>query len=344
MNALLEFFRTVDFSALAQKALSLLDTANPCFVALVLGVLTLLGSKMAAPYPALMSWGLRLGAAAFLGHLGYSCFTLGGLPSEQVVPVLVRSLVAAGAVLAPVWTVLPVLAFVHGRLRLALAAFLGYVAYECISLGGPEADGVPALALRGALAAGLALVVAWIFQPFLDFFSVNLLGWRRESAAKPDAAVAPRGEGRPAIPRSHNDDQRPCPAPPPEADPRHRRRRARLKAELCYTLHEGLIGDRFTREMFGEFLDRYLADHHEPEQVEEYVRELELIIRQYAGGAVAAAEPATLTDLTRWLLDEQERIHSLERDEGRRRTRLSGLNRRYTQLAEQLLEEPAGQV
>jgi hypothetical protein len=340
MNALLEFFRTVDFSSLAQKALSLLDTADPCFVAVVLGVLTLLGSKMAAPYPALMSWGLRLGAAAFLGYLGYSCFTLGGLPSDQVAPVLVRSLVAAGAVLAPVWTVLPVLAFVYGRLRLALAAFLGYVAYECISLGGPEADGVPALALRGAVAAGLALVVAWIFQPVIDFFAVNLLGWRREPAAKPETADAPRAEGRPTVTRVRTDD--PPRAPSPESDPRHRRRRARLKAELCYTLHEGLIGDRFTRQMFEEFLDRYLADHHEPEQVEEYVSELELIIRQYAGGAMAAA--ATLTDLTRWLLDEQERIHSLERDEGRRRTRLAGLNRRYTQLAEQLLDEPAAQV
>ena len=58
MNAAWDWLQHVDLNATGQKLLSLVDTTDPIFQAIVLGLLTLLGAKMAAPYPALRNWGL----------------------------------------------------------------------------------------------------------------------------------------------------------------------------------------------------------------------------------------------------------------------------------------------
>jgi hypothetical protein len=335
MSAVLDVFQHVELSGFAHKLMDFVDTADPCFIALVLGVLTLLGSKMASGSPALISWGLRLGVAAFLLYVGYAYVSLGGLTTEQLPGVGVRAAVAAGLVVAPTWIVLPLLGFVFGRLRLALAALLGYAAYECVASGAPDIEDLSGLALRAAAASGLVLVVAWILQPVLDVLAAALPS--RRPTPQPLPVTPPQPPTPPAeLPaepssragRSHR-----------QADSQ-RRRRARLKAELCYALHEPLLGDRFPRETFEDFLDRYLGDQNSPEDVEECGRELEILLREHAG-AVQIVEPINLTELTRWLLDEQQRIQAQEMDERRRKTQLTGLNRRYTQLAEQLLEEPA---
>ena len=76
---------------------------------------------------------------------------------DQLPGVALRAFIASGLVLAPMWTILPVVAFVYGRLRLALATFLGYAAYECFTLGGFPMENASGLALRGLLATALAL-------------------------------------------------------------------------------------------------------------------------------------------------------------------------------------------
>jgi hypothetical protein len=339
MNALLEAFRNVDLAAVAERLVALVDATDPCFLALLLGVATLLGSKMASGYPALVSWGLRLGVATFLVYGGYAWVTQGGLTTDQLLPVGVRGLIAAGLVVAPLWICLPVLAFVYGRLRLALAAFLGYAAYECFSQGEMDVEGLGGLGVRSLIAAALALVIAWILQPVLDVLALALPARLRKQtpAATPPAPRAEEGkppaEAQPAPTRADLDR---------EADSQRRRRRARFKAELCFTLHEPVLGDRFSRAMFEDFTARYLGDGNRPEDVEEYARELEVVIRQHAA-AGQGFEPLDLTDLTRWLLEEQRRIQAAEADAVRKKTQLAGLNRRYTQLAEQILDEPPGE-
>src|SRR5262249_36069004 len=121
----------------------------------------------------------------------------------------------------------------------------------------------------------------------------------------------------------------------------HRRRqRARLRAELCYTLNEPALATVLPRAVFEDFLSRYLGDQHDPETVEENAQELEGMILQHVQGAqVIAVAPAGLEDLTQWFLDEQQRLRHDEADQGQRRTKLAGLTRRYTQLAEKMIEE-----
>ena len=87
-----------------------MDTTDPYVIAVVLGALILLGSRMAAPFPKLRSWGLRLAVAVFLVHLGYVHFAH-GLDTQDLPRTLVRSVNVAGFVLAPLWLILPVVFF-----------------------------------------------------------------------------------------------------------------------------------------------------------------------------------------------------------------------------------------
>src|SRR5262249_4215824 len=150
------------------------------------------------------------------------------------------------------------------------------------------------------VAAGLALVIAWILQPILDFLAAALplrlkaqvqamsqTAGRRWPEAPVPLAAAPVAE---------------CVLPEPtarrlsvvEAEAQRRRCRARLKAELCFPLHEPLVADRFSRAMFEDFMQRYLGDQHGPDDVEEFSRELEIIIRQHAGAAQTGETPLGL--------------------------------------------------
>lgn len=345
MNSVLELFQNADLTSVGQRLLTLIDTADPYLIALVLAVFTLLGAKMAAPYPALRSWGLRLAVATFLIYLGYAWFSQGTLTNEQLLPTAVRGLVAAGTVLAPLWLVLPVLFFVYSRLRLMLAAFLIYFGYAWLSVGTLDAEQVPEIGLRSALAAGLALIVAWILQPVTDLVTAHLLPRR-----KPGTALAPIREESAETDRStkmleqvrHMMELRQVQQESGnEAERQRRRQRARLKAELCYALHEPTIGMVFPRAIFEEFLNRYLGEQQDPESVEQNATELESMILQYVNSNTSpvVVQPVNLLDLTQWLLEEQQRIHELEADQEQRKTKLAGLTRRYTQLAERILEE-----
>jgi hypothetical protein len=329
MNSALEFFHSVDLASFVQNLIAFIDSADPCFVAVIVGLFTLLGSKMAAPYPALHSWGLRLAAAVFLLYGGYAYLSQGGLDADNLPRVAVRGLIAAGTALAPVWIVLPILTFVYGRLRLALAAFLLYGTYAFVALGSFDVEALPSVALRALLAAGLALVVAWIVQPVVDILTANLPG-------KPRARPRPGPE----------EEQRVISVPRPAvsevqqalADAQRRRNRARLKAELLYSLYAPDLSDRFGRDRFDDFVGRYLGDQHEPEDVEENGRQLEAVLQQHVEKILAPEPFDNLTDLTRWYLGEQKRLQALHLDEETKHRQLARLNQRYQHLAEQLLE------
>lgn len=320
------FLQGIDLIALGRQVLAFAERTDPCFVALVLGLLILIGSKMASPYPALMSWGLRLGVAVFLVYIGYIYASQGGIERDDFPRQGLRGLIAAGLVVAPMWIVLPIFAFVFVRLRLALAVFLIYGGYLFLSQESFDVEALPGISLRAGLASALALVVAWILQPVTDFIGAHLLP-RRTDAPAPANAWGPGPEATPA-----------AQAALPEADGQRRRMRARLKAELLYTLHSPEIGERFTRKMFTDFINRYLGDDQMPEDVEEHCRELEAILLQHRIPAGTLVSNPNLAGLTRWFLAEQRRIQEQGSEDGERKVQMAALGQRYQVLAERVLE------
>ena len=128
----LDALRAVDLAAAGRELLTFIDTADPCFVAVLVGLVNLLGWKIAALHPSIRSWGIRLAVAVFLIHGGYVCVSQGGLEWRDLPRTALRSFVAAGLLLAPLLIVVPIVAFVYVRLRLALAAALLYGGYAVV--------------------------------------------------------------------------------------------------------------------------------------------------------------------------------------------------------------------
>src|SRR5207249_4980955 len=142
-----------DFDSALHNLLGFFDGADPCFLGLIVGVLVFLGSRMVAGQATLQSWGLRLAATAFLIYGGYLWFS-GKL--DDGTPLWrqgVRCGSVAGIVLAVAWIVLPVLSFVHRRLRLALAVFLGYGGYVALSGDETSSEHLSVAALHGLAVA-----------------------------------------------------------------------------------------------------------------------------------------------------------------------------------------------
>ena len=133
MPELLQWTAHADLGARARAVLDFIDNADPCFLGLVAALLVFLGSRMVAGQPAVQGWGLRLAVVAFLVYGGYAWFSADPDASRPLGPLALRSTCVAAFVLALSWIVLPVLSFVHGHLRLAVAVFLVYCAWALIA-------------------------------------------------------------------------------------------------------------------------------------------------------------------------------------------------------------------
>ena len=109
--------------------------------------------------------------------------------------IALRAANAGGLVLAVTWTLLPIITFVYGHLHLALAAFIGYTGYALLTAEEFNADQLPEIALRGLIAVGLVLLVAWILHPIWDFFK-DLLPRPRSKEETEEGHAGRRGRRR----------------------------------------------------------------------------------------------------------------------------------------------------
>jgi hypothetical protein len=339
MHDLLQWMTSVDLGALGQTLLGFIEGADPCFLCLVVGVLVFFGSRMVVGQPAIQSWGLRLAALAFLVYGGYAWFAAGEGSARTLGGIALRAACVAGCVLAATWTILPVLSFVHGHVRLALAVFLGYGAYAAIAAGGYSSEMLPGLALKGLLAAGLALVVAWIVEPFWTFFRNHLLPQRAVPADTPrDEAPIPVAV---ETPRRRRTTVVLAPLGSEDEEDQRRRDRARLQLELAYVQALPAVAAWFPRPTYEEFVRRHLADHLPPRDVEDNGRQLQAVLRQHQEQAEGRGDFGSLEELGRWLLQEQQRIQALPVEQPVKQSQLLDLHQRYLVLAARTVQRQA---
>jgi hypothetical protein len=336
MTDFLEHLSQIDFDSAARNLFSFLESADPCFLGLIVGVLVFLGSRMVSGQPSLQSWGLRLAVTAFLVHGGYLWFS-GKL--EDGTPLWrhgARSGAIAGIVLAVAWIVLPVLSFVHRRLRLALAVFLGYGGYVALTGEEASAEHLSVAALHGLAAASFALVVAWIVDPFWTPLA------RQIFPAKPldDKPGEDSVESRPIQVRAAMI----APAPvilnnlETVPDVQRRRDRARMQLELAYLQAMPAIGAWMPRPLFDDFLRRHLGDHLSSEDVEDNARQLLMVLRHHQEQVQDRDEFTTLEELAGWLLAEQQRIQAQPVELPLKQTQLLDLHQRYLILATRMVQ------
>ncbi len=350
MNDVLDYLAGVDLATRAKQMLGAIDVADPCLIGLVVAVMIFFGSRMVADQPAVRTWGLRVGAAVFLLHLGYSYFLGGGPEEKRTAVVIVRSALVGGAALALSWIALPVMAFVYARLRLAVAGFLAYGTYALATAEQLDGERLAWIALRSSLASGLAVIVAWIVQPVWEFFVPVATKPATPPVEEPGAPRASREKRRRRrwFRRVHEERTEVDPKEPEEVtsvhiETRRRRDRVRLKLELNYLLVAPEIGARLPRTQFEEFLKRYLSDHLPPEEVEENGRQLQQLLLEHRQHAPEAEKRFhTLEDVMTWFLEEQKRLEGFDGPEKEERLRL--LHKQYLEKVDKIPTVPIRDV
>jgi hypothetical protein len=343
MQDLLQRLSHVELDQTAGTVLSFLDSVDPCFLGLIVAVLVFIGSRMVAGQPSVQGWGLRLAVATFLIYGGYLWFS--GKPDEGIPlwKLALRCGCVAGIVLALSWIVLPVLSFVHRRLRLALAVFIGYGIYAAVTAGEFTSEQWPIFALEALAATGLALIVAWIVDPFWTAFTRHLLP--RRASAQEDAA--PEELPMPTR-KSPARATMLMPAPAVQvidspsvagSEAQRRRDKARMQLELAYLQATPALTNWMPRPMFDDFLRRHLGDHLPPQDVEDNARQLLLVLRQHQEQVQERADFTSFEDLSSWLLTEQQRIQALALDQQIKQSQLLDLHQRYLVLATKMVQK-----
>lgn len=360
MQELLREVFNLDLSARAQAFLNFVENVDPCFLSLVVAVLVLLGSRMVIGQPAIRGWGLRLAVGTFLLYFGYQYYiTEVGSNHKLLVGMAMRAGCVAGVVLAFTWIIVPIASFVLRHIRLALAAFLLCGAYLLLAEQNLQSAQLPFIAFQSGLAAALALLIAWIMEPFWTYVVSNWLPQRE--APKPARAHPELMDSLPpevVIPIQMDQPRRRRTTMLAaqnemmqdlqedldvlrDREAQRRREKARLQLELIYMQAMPLIKEWLPREMYDDFVQRHLSDQIPPSDVEENARQLQTVLQQYVE-QVQQQEFSSIEDLTRWLLAEQQRIQSMGLDQPLKQSQILDLHQRYLAIATRLSQsQPA---
>ncbi|MGE3808291.1 MAG: hypothetical protein AB7K24_26825, partial [Gemmataceae bacterium] len=311
----------------------LIENGDPRILAGIRAIVVFVGSKMVAWQPGLRSLGLRAAVAMFLAYGGYLYFYRA--EGETNVWITLKAANAAGGVLSLTWIVFPILNFICSHIRLALAAFLGYCVYAAITTENFNTDMLPRIALEALIPVALTLVVAWIVHPIWDYVRALLpepaqkkLDEHRSKGFRKalHKARKERAERRRVV-EEYEDETEEAELPREaeigplelervsrvQIDLQRRRDKARLQVELFYLSASADIGTRIDRNMFQDLLHRYLGDHVPVEDVEQNAQQLQLLLQQHQLMARDLPASPSLEDLTRKLIEEQQRALGLER-------------------------------
>lgn len=243
--------------------------------------------------------------------------------------------------------------------RSAVGAFLLYAAY---GLGQDEpitVEGLLFLTLRALLAAGLVLGPAWIVLALAGFLQTQLVEpFRHQLQRCADVARQRRATSRDrqqhdrdrrrheeALHAQHHETPEQAQARRSAAErarqeqqAQRRRQEARLGCELFFALHEAVLDKTFKRDLFQQYLDRYLSDAEPPELVEERARLFVTQLQQ----AVAKIDPSpkfrSLPEIDAWYQQQRQPIEAIA-DAALRETLLAKLDARREDLTTRFLEE-----
>jgi hypothetical protein len=117
-----------------------------------------------------------------------------------------------------------------------------------------------------------------------------------------------------------------------------RRENARARCDVMYHLHAPEIGERFPRRTFDDYMEKYMHDRLEPEQVEVRGSLLETLLREHVDRVQPPQTFRTLEDIARWFEEQKQELNKLP-DERLRKTLLVTLRERYMELTTEFLEE-----
>ncbi len=117
-----------------------------------------------------------------------------------------------------------------------------------------------------------------------------------------------------------------------------RREDARAACELLFHRYAHMLGERYSKTAFNDFLHRYMGDEHPAEYVEERGAMLQELILQHAHQIEVPKQPYTIASLAAWYKQTKEVIDTLPIEPKYRQAQLAQLNARYAELMQDLME------
>jgi len=102
--------------------LEIISQGDPFSLLLLIATLWLVGARMAESNPAVLQWGWRLAAGAFVAYAVHGGITQGPFAPEDWVHIVFRGLLAASLTLGLSWILLSVAVFLLGAVRSLLQA------------------------------------------------------------------------------------------------------------------------------------------------------------------------------------------------------------------------------
>lgn len=245
----------------------------------------------------------------------------------------------------------------HWGHRLAAGAFVGYVILGGIETNADDASHWAALTFRGLFAAGFVLGIAWIALPILGLIHQHTIRrpaerarqWRNEAErrrrdkdtrreAEKQAALR-QAEWERYAPERERDRLQAEANAQTQTETQRRREDARASALLSFSFYAAKLGPRFTREMFDEYIRKYMGDEHPAELVERRGKELIAIFEKHLLDVQPAKQPTSIESLGQWYQQTKTQIEGLGLDEGVKDVRLIDLEKRFNDLLSKQLEE-----
>lgn len=123
-----------------------------------------------------------------------------------------------------------------------------------------------------------------------------------------------------------------------KAEAQKRRANARAASELLFHRHAHILGSRFPKASFDDFLTKYMGDNHSPEEVEARGHQLQDIILQHVQSIEPPKTPFTIESLAAWYKKQKQLVESLAVDDRQKQAQLAQLNARYAELMQTLME------
>lgn len=281
-----------------QPVLNLLDDSDFLSLGALIGVLCFVGGKMVTPPSRVHAWGLRLAAAAFVAYGIHGYVSLKPDDANTLLSIAFRGLFAAGLVLGISWIVLPILAFVYDN-------------------------------TLGLVMKKLRDFFFTIRRKAAERRSRREEDKRRRQAERVYAQQAPERE------RARLEAQAQAKR---DAEDRRRRADARTDCELMYARLAPDLGDRFTKEMFDDFVKRHLDNDHPADYVEGRAQQLQALLQQHYEKVHPPPKFKNMVEIAAWYEQMQQQIKAQSVDDRAKRAQLAQLNLRYRDLMNDYLE------
>jgi hypothetical protein len=118
-----------------------------------------------------------------------------------------------------------------------------------------------------------------------------------------------------------------------------RRDDARASAFLSFNFYSAKLGNRFSRQDFDQYVQTYMSDSHQPEDVCQRGRDLLAIFEKHLAEAQPKKTEPTLNSLVTWYHDMRQQIESLPLSGDVKEVRLIDLKNRFEDLLGELTEQ-----